>query len=193
MTDIYTPEEQTLLLAIARHTLEAITANETPPLPEFDDLPPALTAERACFVTMRRREDGTLRGCTGTLVARRPLVREVIQMTIQTARHDPRFYPVEAHEIAGLHLEISVLTPPEPLDFDGPDDLLNRLRPSIDGVTLQLDTRRATFLPQVWNTYPDPTMFLSLLSEKMGRGPAAWRDPNIEVEIYEAVIIEEPE
>lgn len=193
MTDIYPPQERTLLLAIARHTLEAIAAHEPPPLPDFDALPAALMAERACFVTLRRREDGSLRGCTGTLTARRPLAKEVIQMTIQTARHDPRFYPVEAHEVAGLHVEISVLTPPEPLDFDDPDDLLRKLRPGIDGVTLQLDARRATFLPQVWDTYPDPAMFLSLLSEKMGRGSAAWRDPAIKVDTYEAVIIEEPE
>ena len=187
----YTREEQTLLLTLARRTLEAITSNGNVPSVDFGDLPAAVTAERACFVTLRRHEDGSLRGCTGTLVARHPLIQEVIQMTIQTARHDPRFYPVEAHEVAGLHLEISVLTPSEPLDFDGPDDLLEKIRPGVDGVTLQLGSRRATFLPVVWQSHPDPAIFLELLSEKMGR-PAAWRDPNVEVQTYQAVIFEEP-
>ena len=113
-------------------------------------------------------------------------------MTIQTAFSDPRFRPVTESEVNGLHVEISVLTPPQPLEFDDSEDLVNKLRPGIDGVTLRLDNRRATFLPQVWESYPDPRIFLSLLSEKMGRAPDAWRDPHLEVETYQAVSIEEP-
>jgi AmmeMemoRadiSam system protein A len=191
MTDHYTPEEQAILLTLARQTLEAITSGQDAPAVDLAQLPPALAEERACFVTMRRREDGSLRGCTGTLVARRPLAQEVVYMTTQTAFHDPRFVPVMAAEVPGLHLEISVLTPPQPLDFDSPDDLLNRLRPGVDGVTLKLDARRATFLPQVWDSYPDPEIFLSLLAQKMGQAPDAWRHPRLEVETYQAVIIEE--
>lgn len=188
----YTPEEQTLLLELARRTLEHITRSQSVPKVDLEALPPALAEDRACFVTLRRREDGSLRGCTGTLVARRPLAKEVVSMMVQTAFHDPRFRPVEADEVAGLHVEISVLTPPEPLDFDGPDDLLTRLRPGVDGVTLKLENRRATFLPQVWEGYPDPRIFLSLLSEKMGYSSDAWRNPQLEVETYQAVVIEEP-
>ena len=188
----YTPDEQKLLLDLARSTLERATLGQSPPEVELDKLLPALTEDRACFVTLRRRLDGALRGCTGTLVARHPLAQEVVSMTIQTAFSDPRFRPVSADEVDGLHVEISVLTPPQPLEFDSPEDLLRKLRPGIDGVTLKLDNRRATFLPQVWESYPDPRVFLGLLSEKMGSAPGAWRHPQIEVETYQAVIIEEP-
>ncbi len=188
----YTPDEQKFLLDLARSTLERATRGQSPPEVELDKLLPTLTEDRACFVTLRRRLDGALRGCTGTLVARHPLAQEVVSMTIQTAFSDPRFRPVSADEVNGLHVEISVLTPPQPLEFDTPEDLLHKLRPGIDGVTLKLDNRRATFLPQVWESYPDPRVFLSLLSEKMGRAPDAWRHPQIEVETYQAVIIEEP-
>ena len=191
MTDHYTPDEQAILLTLARQTLEAITSGQNAPAVDLTQLPPVLAEERACFVTMRRKEDGSLRGCTGTLVARRPLAQEVVHMTTQTAFHDPRFMPVTTAEVPGLHLEISVLTPPQPLAFDHPDELLHRLRPGVDGVTLKLDTRRATFLPQVWESYPDPEIFLSLLAQKMGQAPEAWRHPRLEVEIYQAVIIEE--
>lgn len=192
MTSEYTPQEHQLLLDLARRTLERTTAGEDPPGVDLESLPPALGEDRACFVTLRRRSDGALRGCTGTLVARRPLVEEVVTMTIQTAFHDPRFMPVTPHEVPGLHIEISVLTPPQPLVFDDPHDLINKLRPGIDGVTLQLDARRATFLPQVWESHPDPIVFLSLLSEKMGHASDAWRDSRLRVETYQAVIIEEP-
>ena len=165
MDRVYTPEEEHILLALARDTLRAVTRGHPPPPLDLDALPPALLEPRACFVTLRRRSDGALRGCTGTLVARRPLALEVVEMTQQTALNDPRFMPVTAPEVPGLHVEISVLSPPQPLQFDDPDDLLHKLHPGIDGVTLMLDDRRATFLPQVWESYPDPRLFLSLLSE----------------------------
>jgi AmmeMemoRadiSam system protein A len=192
MDSVYTPDEEHLLLALARDTLRAITRNDPPPPVDLDSLPPALSEPRACFVTLRRRSDGALRGCTGTLIARRALALEVIEMTQQTALNDPRFMPVTASEVPGLHIEISVLSPPQPLAFDGPEDLLSKLRPGIDGVTLLLDDRRATFLPQVWESYPDPRMFLSLLSEKMGHSGDAWGDPRLHVETYQAIVIEEP-
>lgn len=192
MDRVYTPEEEHILLALARDTLRAVTRGHPPPPLDQDALPPALLEPRACFVTLRRRSDGALRGCTGTLVARRPLALEVVEMTQQTALNDPRFMPVTAPEVPGLHVEISVLSPPQPLQFDDPDDLLHKLHPGIDGVTLMLDDRRATFLPQVWESYPDPRLFLSLLSEKMGRSPDAWRDPQLQVETYQATVIEEP-
>jgi AmmeMemoRadiSam system protein A len=188
----YTLDEQNILLDLARRTLERVTHGQSPPDLDLDKLPPALAEDRACFVTLRRRVDGALRGCTGTLIARHPLAQEVVSMTIQTAFSDPRFRPVSENEVDGLHLEISVLTPPQPLTFDDSEDLLNKLHPGIDGVTLKLDNRRATFLPQVWESYPDPRIFLSLLCEKMGRAPDAWRSPRLEVETYEAVIFEEP-
>jgi AmmeMemoRadiSam system protein A len=193
MTTDYTPDERAELLLLARRTLEAITAGEQMPVPDLDALSPALTEPLACFVTLRRRVDDSLRGCTGTLVARRPLAQEVVAMTVQTAQHDPRFTPVLTAEVPDLHIEISVLTPPEPLHFDGPDDLLRKLRPGVDGVTLRLDSRRATFLPQVWESHPDPVMFLSLLSEKMGFSPDAWQNPRLQVDTYQAIVIEEPE
>jgi AmmeMemoRadiSam system protein A len=191
MTDNYTPEEEALLLELARTALEALTTRRDPPALDLDALPESLRAERACFVTLRHREDGALRGCTGTLVARRSLAEEVVYMAGQTAFHDPRFPPVEAHEIAGLHIDISVLTPSQPLDFEDPDDLLARLRPGVDGVTLMLGSRRSTFLPQVWDSYPDPKIFLDLLCQKMGMPPDAWRTAPIQVETYQAIMIEE--
>jgi AmmeMemoRadiSam system protein A len=188
----YTPDEQNILLDLARSTLERVTRGQPPPPVDLSQLPPALGEDRACFITLRRRIDRALRGCTGTLMARHPLAQEVVTMTIQTAFNDPRFRPVSENEVDGLHLEISILTPPQALAFDDAEDLVNKLHPGIDGVTLRLDNRRATFLPQVWESYSDPRIFLSLLSEKMGRSPDAWLSSRLEVETYQAVIIEEP-
>ena len=191
MAETYTHEEQRLLLKLARDTLEAVTSGKPEPDVNLAQLPPALAEKRACFVTMHRRPDGSLRGCTGTLVARRPLALEVVYTTVQTAFQDWRFFPVTEAEVGDIHLEISVLTPSKPLEFVDSDDLLRKLRPGIDGVTLRLENQRATFLPQVWESYPDPRVFLSLLAQKMGRSPDAWHDPHLEVETYQAIVFEE--
>jgi len=190
MTDVYTPEEQAQLLHIARHTLEAVTSGESRPCIDLQALPPKLRENRACFITLHIT--GELRGCTGTLTARRPLAEEVSISTVQTAFSDPRFPPVAAEEVPQIQIEISVLTPSVPLDYDNPNDLVRRLRPNVDGVTLQLGSYRSTFLPQVWEHLPDPVEFLTLLSRKMGLPGDAWRHPKMRVETYQSVSMEEP-
>lgn len=192
MDETYTREEQQILLGLARQALVGAASGSGLPVPVWDALPPALRAERACFVTLRN-PDGTLRGCTGALVASRPLAEEVIYITAQTALTDPRFYPVTPDEVPDLHLEISVLTAPERLIFNGPDDLIGQLQPGVHGVTLRRGARRATFLPQVWESYPEPRIFLSLLSKKMGGPPDDWKYPGMTVEVYRAIVIEEPQ
>src|SRR5205814_1516225 len=138
----YSPEERAQLLRLARQTLEAITTGG--PRPRLDEaiLTPALREERACFVTFYIGDD--LRGCTGTLAARRCLAGEVTATTVQTAFSDPRFTPIAADEVPGIRIEISVLTAPAPLKFDSPDELLRLLRPNVDGVTLRLGHYRST-------------------------------------------------
>ena len=190
MSDDYTPEEQAQLLGLARRTLEAITTGAPRPRVDAKALTPHLREERACFVTLYINEE--LRGCTGTLAARRCLADEVEQTTIQTAFSDPRFTPVTADEVPQIRIEISVLTPPQPLKFDSPNELKRMLRPGTDGVTLRLGHYRSTFLPQVWERVPDAETFLTMLSRKMGLSGDAWRLPEMEVEIYQTVVIEEP-
>lgn len=190
MAENYTPEEQTILLEIVRTTLEMATAGQAPPLPDLQTLPEALREPRACFVTLHTR-DGELRGCTGTLTARRPLAHEVSYIAIQTAFHDPRFAPLRAEELPDIQVEISVLTPPVELPFKTPEELPHLLRPHVDGVILAIGERRATFLPQVWERAPDPEEFLDLLCHKMGLPARAWLLQGVKVYIYQAIVIQE--
>ncbi|MCB9436388.1 MAG: AmmeMemoRadiSam system protein A [Anaerolineales bacterium] len=188
----YAEEEQHILLTLARDTLVAVAANQPSPAVDWENLPNALHSARACFVTLRHHETDDLRGCTGTLVARNPLALEVVITTRQTALNDPRFAPVQSHEVPHLHIEISVLTPMQPLDYQSPPDLLRKLRPEVDGVTLVYGEYRATFLPQVWERISKPEVFLNMLCQKMGLRSSAWRDYPMEVYTYQSIIIEEP-
>ena len=126
-----------------------------------------------------------MRGCTGTLVATRPLALEVVHTATQSATGDPRFRPVVPDEVDALELDISVLSEPKPLDFDDPIELATLIRPGVDGVTLYYGARRATFLPQVWERVPDPVDFLGMLCRKMNLSAQAWMQPGIAAETYQ--------
>lgn len=126
----------------------------------------------ASFVTLT--EAGALRGCIGSLEAWRPLIDDVRANAVAAAFQDPRFPPLSAEELDRIAIEVSVLTPPEPLPAMDRVALLARLRPGIDGVIVRDDRgRQATFLPQVWEQLPDGEQFLLHLKLKGGIAPTA--------------------
>jgi AmmeMemoRadiSam system protein A len=125
-----------------------------------------LRADAACFVTLRL--DGNLRGCTGTALARRPLIEDVAGNAFTSAFADPRFAPLSAAEFSRLETEISVLSAPEPLGFEDEAALLALLEPGEDGLLLEADDAQALFLPQVWRTLPLAADFLAHLKAKAG-------------------------
>jgi MEMO1 family protein len=129
------------------------------------DLPPLLAAPGAAFVTLRRR-DGALRGCIGSALATRPLIVDVTQHAFNAAFRDPRFPRLDWLELAGLSLSVSVLTPPEPMQFSGEAGLLAQLRPGVDGLIIEDLGRRALFLPSVWEELADQRQFLMALKLK---------------------------
>ena len=139
-------------------------------LPEMDA--PELAQPGACFVTLS--EDGGLRGCIGTLEAWRPLGEDVRANAIAAAFKDPRFPPLARDELARIGIEVSLLTPPQPLAFADEDAALHQLRPGVDGVVFAWQGRRSTFLPQVWESLPDPRQFLAQLKLKAGLPPDFW-------------------
>jgi AmmeMemoRadiSam system protein B/AmmeMemoRadiSam system protein A len=120
----------------------------------------------ASFITLTR--DGALRGCIGSLQAARPLGGDVAENAIAAAFRDPRFPPVTAAEWPGLRVEVSFLSAPKPLRFADEADLFSQLRVGEDGIILEADGRRATFLPQVWESIPDKRLFMRELARKAG-------------------------
>lgn len=144
-----------------------------------------LDAPGASFVTLTsgRAPGGALRGCIGSLGARRPLREDVEANAVAAALHDPRFAPLTARELDETVVEVSVLSAPAALPAADEAELLARLRPGVDGVVLSACGRRATFLPQVWEQLPDPADFLARLRRKAGL-PADYWGRDVVVETY---------
>lgn len=145
------------------------------PLPiSKDKFVARLCAHGASFVTLTL--DGRLRGCIGSLSPERPLVEDVATNAFASAFSDPRFPALEGHEIERLGIEISVLSPAQPLTAESEAGLLAALRPGVDGLILRCGDSRATFLPQVWSQLPEPADFLRQLKQKAGLDAGYWSE-----------------
>ncbi len=175
-------ESKRKLLNIARESIASQLKDRIESRLYLESMPPELRAPGACFVTLTRNDQ--LRGCIGSLEARQPLAADVQEHASDAAFHDFRFPPLTESEFSDLHIEISVLSAPEPLKYSNPEELPELLNPGVDGVILARGMRRATFLPQVWEKVPDPVSFLDMLCEKMGFEYDLWRREKLDVFIY---------
>ena len=136
--------------------------------------PRPLREPGASFITLKK--NGELRGCIGSLEAHRPLVEDIVHNAYAAAFSDPRFSPVPEKELSQLEFHLSVLTPAEPMQFSSEADLLRQIQPGIDGLVLEEDRQRGTFLPAVWESLPDATQFLQHLKLKAGLPADYWSD-----------------
>ena len=177
------PNERRILLSLARQAIEdAVLDRPFTPL-DLEGVPEALRQPGATFVTLTIQ--GSLRGCIGALEAYQPLAEDAREHAAAAALQDYRFPPLEENELKDLKIEISRLTPPQALSYQTSEELLERLRPGIDGVILRDGPRRSTFLPQVWEKLPQPADFLSHLCAKMGANPNLWCDKPLQVYTYQ--------
>ncbi|HUP30827.1 MAG TPA: AmmeMemoRadiSam system protein A, partial [Usitatibacter sp.] len=166
-----------VLVAIARVAIAKGVAPEAPA--EWNE--EWLRAPGASFVTLRL--EGALRGCIGSIEARRPLGDDVAYNAYAAAYRDPRFAPLAKTEMPRLAIEVSVLSAREPLPATNEREALERIRPGVDGVYLEYHGLSATFLPQVWEGLPDPREFLGELRRKAGLSASFW-DPELRLSRY---------
>lgn len=156
------------LLTIARNAIEkefGIKARTVIPHPD-------LAKPAATFVTLTQQ--GLLRGCIGSLEARRSLAMDVAENATAAAFHDPRFPPLRRGELEQSRVEVSLLDTPESIEFASEADVLGQLCPGVDGLILECENHRATFLPQVWESLPTPRLFLEHLKLKAGLPSDFW-------------------
>jgi len=151
------------------------------PPPEIDKL-----RERGgCFVTLNTAS-GELRGCIGSIESPEPLGDNLRRNALNAAQRDPRFPPVEPHELPSLSIEVSVLSKPSQIGS------AEEFEVGRHGIILELGQYHAVFLPQVapeqgWNRETT----LQYLSRKAGLPPDAWKHPQVRFSVFEAEVFGE--
>jgi AmmeMemoRadiSam system protein A len=182
VTGAYTKAEALILLATARHAIAARLGLAREPAPE----PSArLQEKRGAFVTLRTRAAHELRGCVGFVEPRFALIETVARAAEAAAFHDGRFEPVRASELAGLVIDVSVLSPPQPIRAE--DVVVGR-----HGLILRHAGRSGLLLPQVpgelgW----DREAFLEATCRKAGLASGAWKEAGAQLLGFTAVVIDE--
>lgn len=168
-------EQGRILLHIARtaisHALRVPCASATV---NANANAPWLSRPGATFVTLTQRNE--LRGCIGSLQACDPLIEDVSNNAVSAALYDPRFMPLAADELDTISVEVSLLSELQPIDFSSEADALAQLRPNIDGVVFECGSYRSTFLPQVWESLPQPQQFLARLKSKARLAEDFWAE-----------------
>jgi len=160
------------LLELARRAIAHSVLLQAPP----EDIPETgiFAERRGAFVTIHLR--GRLRGCIGIVEAYGPLGMVITHCAAGAALHDPRFPPVRAEEISALQIEISLLSPLEPIRAE-------QVEIGKHGLLISQDGHRGLLLPQVAVEHKlTREQFLEETCRKAGLPPAAWRD--LRAEIY---------
>lgn len=164
--------EGATLVRLARESIETAFEGRRVEVPREQ----WLAERRAAFVTLRLRRSGELRGCIGTLEARKPLGETVIDYARLAAFEDRRFEPLTRAELDIVLIDVSVLSPHVPLPVESEADAHAKLERARPGVLLSYRGRRGVFLPQVWASLQDPREFLRHLKEKAGLPGQFWSD-----------------
>ena len=176
--------QRQLLLKLARTSIESALAGDSSAQPE-DEFEAALRRPAGAFVTLRTKQ-GDLRGCIGSIHAVQPLYRAVITSALSAAFRDPRFVPVQAHEMMRLELEISVMGPiVEVRDVE--EIVVGR-----DGLIISNGRSAGLLLPQVATEYGwDRETFLAQTCLKAGLPPGTWRSQQAKIEKFAAEVFSE--
>jgi AmmeMemoRadiSam system protein A len=130
------------LVSLATRAIEAYVSHRTTIDPEQI---PGLEPRRAGVFVSLHLDDGSLRGCIGTLQPTRASIEEeIVGNAISAATRDPRFMPLSAAELLHLDVSVDVLGPPE--EVPGSE----HLDPKEYGLIVQTaDGRQALLLPDL--------------------------------------------
>lgn len=178
-------EAASTLLPIARAAIATQLGRTLP----ADENAPWLRQHAASFITLNLQKK--LRGCIGSLRAHRPLLDDVKANALAAAFKDPRFKPLTAEEYDNVEVEISLLSALTALQFTDESSALAQLTPHIHGVIFEYGHHRSTYLPQVWETFADPAMFMATLKQKAGLPPNFW-EPGLKLHTYTVAKLREP-
>lgn len=185
----FSDSEGEIAVKAARAIVESFVNEGDIPRIEF---PESFGKKGGVFVTLKTYPDDDLRGCIGYPEPVAPLKEALVDSAISAATRDPRFYPVLTDELPGLVVEVSLLTPPEPIEAVNANELLKKVVIGEDGLIAERGRFRGLLLPQVpVELHWDVEEFLMQTGCKAGLGPEAWKDPKTRFLKFQAEVFSE--
>lgn len=138
-------------------------------LPEVSPCEGVFAERRGVFVTLHVAK--RLHGCIGVIEPSEPLGEGIVRCAASAALEDPRFAPMKPEQLGELSIEISLLSPLQPI---APESIeIGR-----HGLLVRLQAQRGLLLPQVAVEHRlTRQQFLEETCRKAGLPREAWRDP----------------
>lgn len=152
-----------------------------------DDCPEELKEKLGVFVTLT--ENNQLRGCIGYPEPVESAIQATINVAISAATKDPRFNPVTLEEYPKLIFEVTVLTKPELIAVETPEQYLEEIKIGKDGLIIEKGFSRGLLLPQVApENNMDVKEFLAHTCMKAGISADSWLDDSCDVYKFQGQI-----
>ncbi len=195
MTFELSDDEGKFLITLARNTVKGyLETGVTYRSPQ--NVPKKLFEKCGVFVTISTLNRGKkdLRGCIGYPYPIIPLVEAVIDAAVYASTKDPRFPPMSVNELDKVVFEISVLTPPEQVIVEKPEEYIRKIKVGQDGLIVEKGFYKGLLLPQVpveWGWCEEE--FLCQCSVKAGLPPDSWLTKDAKIYKFTAIIFEEEE
>ncbi len=191
----FTVEDGAALVRFARENIIYYLQNERH-IPFPNEFKEKFGGKYGAFVTLMKEKgsDLVLRGCIGYVPPMFPLYKAVSDVSLSAALEDPRFPRVDLDEMSKIRIEVSVLTPPEVIKVKSPEEYLTKIKIGRDGLIVKKGYREGLLLPQVpveqgrhWDvkTFLEHTCMKAMLSRD------SWKDPNVELKSFQAIVFEE--
>jgi len=177
-------EEKVILLKAARESILAEFSEGDVTKVDYKAYP-KLKMELGAFVTLKIND--ALRGCIGYIIAQKSLFETVVEAAKHAAFGDPRFPQLSRDEVEEVSIEISVLSPFEPIKSYDEIEVGNH------GLLLD-EGGRAVLLPQV-ATEQNFTLaeFLTALCHKAGLYGNYWKERMLNIKVFTALVFSEEE
>jgi AmmeMemoRadiSam system protein A len=172
-----------VLILSAREAIQSLFMDIVAPVIDYAYYP-NLKNKMGAFVTLIK--NGRLRGCIGYLYSDMTLFQTVCEAAKQAAVNDPRFPPLTYDEVIKVFLEISVLSPMEPISS------YEQIELGVHGLMLEEGPYRSVLLPQVAAEHKFTLeQFLNALCEKAGMPPYSWQSDLLNIKVFTAQVFSE--
>jgi AmmeMemoRadiSam system protein A len=185
---MFSIQDKKKLLKLARDSISEVFSENIAAIPQDY----RFLQKQGVFVTLKKNNE--LRGCIGFPEAIYPLNKAISIAAKAAAFEDYRFDPLSEKEFSQIKIEISVLTVPQELKADNPDDYKDKIKIGKDGLIIKHPHGSGLLLPQVpieWKW--DSIQFLKQICNKAGLPENFWKDKTAKLYTFQAEIFSEDE
>jgi AmmeMemoRadiSam system protein A len=181
MPSLSEADEKAILELARQAVVEAVCRNR-----QLEQIPAAgiFATRRGLFVTLHVAK--RLHGCIGVIEARDPLGENVAHCAMSAALQDPRFSRMQPADLATLEIEVSLLSPLEPIRATD-------IEIGKHGVLIEQGFHRGLLLPQVAvEHHLDRERFLKETCYKAGLPGEAWKAAETRIYGFTCEIFADP-